>query len=97
MNPKVPHTPVKLPTRYCMVCKGEIPAERVAKHSATCSVECARQHKNDMRAVMAGKKCRLCKRVFPKPRGAKVKDASPELFNAGAPGAQQAAELVESL
>ncbi len=83
---------VPMPTRYCTVDQKPIPPDRVAKHSPFCSVECARQHKNDMRSVMAGKKCRLCKRVFPKPRKAKVEDEAPELFPAGAPGAQNTSE-----
>jgi hypothetical protein len=85
---------VQQPVRYCTVCPEHrrIPPDRVARHSPFCSEDCRKADKNDRRNIMAGKKCRLCKRRFPKPRGAKAEDATPKLFTTGAPGAQGAPE-----
>ncbi len=50
--------------RFCVRCRREIFAPRVARGSYFCSEECRRLDKMDRRRVKAGKFCRLCGRPF---------------------------------
>jgi hypothetical protein len=69
-----------------------IAPERVARGSTFCSDDCRSADKRERRAVKAGTSCRLCGRRFTRARRQSAKVAEPELFNAGATGAQQAAD-----
>ena len=55
--------------RYCTICRAEItdPA-RLRRQSPYCGEACRRVAKNEARAALAAKKCRLCSRRFYKPR-----------------------------
>ncbi len=83
---------VPVPPRWCMVCRGEIPPERVLRHSGTCSDECSAQHKRDMMNVKAGKICRLCRRPFRRPRRVTIEEASTPLPDGCVTGTQGGSE-----
>ena len=96
MTLRVEAVEVPLPVRYCMVCRGEIPADRVAHHSATCSDHCQKQHKREMQTVRSGKKCRLCGRAFRRPRALTVAEVAPSPASGCVPGTQDSPDRSES-
>jgi hypothetical protein len=50
--------------RYCVRCREEISALRLARGAYFCSDECRRLDKMQRRRAKAGKSCRLCGRPF---------------------------------
>jgi predicted nucleic acid-binding Zn ribbon protein len=50
------------PKFFCVVCRNEIPADRVLLKAVTCSKDCAREHKNMKRRLRDTERCRFCNR-----------------------------------
>lgn len=47
---------------YCVVCKEEIPEDRVRKQSVTCKKECADARRRAQRTLQDERECRYCRR-----------------------------------
>lgn len=56
--------------RFCIMCRGRIPHERVVHGATTCGQDCKRKHRIEMRLYKASKDCRLCGRKARKPKEA---------------------------
>lgn len=67
-------------TRFCTICREPIPPQRLNRGSAYCGDECRRVAKNEARAELARKKCRLCGRRYYKPGAAKAVAPGAQLF-----------------
>jgi hypothetical protein len=51
-------------TLYCVLCRAELPPDRIKPKVKTCSDDCAREIKRLFRQERAKKECRLCGRKF---------------------------------
>jgi hypothetical protein len=77
------------PRRFCTVCTSSIDLKRVLRGACTCSKECARKHKNEIRSYRALSRCRLCghrkrarKEISPCAVGAQaISEQSPNLHD----------------
>lgn len=74
--------------RFCVRCRSQIPAKRVARGSCFCSDECRRVDKIERRRARAQKYCRLCHRGLLRKRAAQSSEPAPPVESKpGAPGA----------
>jgi len=53
-------------TTYCVLCRGEIPADRERRRAVTCCREHQREYRRQRRFQRATRSCRLCGRPIRK-------------------------------